>query len=74
MGVVKLLDQETMGRLFEITDELGIDREEISVPLERHGAGTVDRRPDGTWHIALPEEDLDGFLERLPALLGRASE
>ena len=55
-----------MGRLFEVTDDLGLDREEITVPLERRDPGAVERSP-GAWRIELPAEGLDDFLEALPA-------
>lgn len=67
---MRLLDQEAMQRLFEVTDELGVDREEIEVPLEMRGEGAVERLPSGRVRITLPDtEDPGPFLERLPERL-----
>jgi hypothetical protein len=56
-----------MKELFAVTDELGLDREEIEVPLEMPGAGGVERLPSGKLRITLPDEhDLAPFLETLP--------
>lgn len=65
-----LLTQEAMNRLFEVTDELEIDREALTVPLEMAGEGGVERA--GTKiEIRLPDEErLDEFLAGLPRRLG----
>lgn len=56
-----------MQRLFAVTDELGLDREEIEVPLEMRGDGAVERLESGTLRITLPDTDDAGpFLESLP--------
>lgn len=56
-----------MQRLFEVTDEMPLDREEVEVPLERRGDGAVERLPGGKIRITLPEgDDLGPFLEALP--------
>lgn len=69
---MKLLDQRAMQRLFEVTDELGLDREEIEVPLEMRGDGEVERLPSGKLRITLPDADDPGpFLEELPARIAR---
>lgn len=70
---MRLLDQGAMQRLFEVTDELGLDREEIEVPLEMRGDGAVERLESGKLRITLPDADDPGpFLERLPERLGSA--
>jgi hypothetical protein len=67
---MKLLSQDAMQRLFEVTDELEIDREAIEVPLEMRGDGAVERLPSGKVRITLPDaDDLGPFLDRLPARL-----
>jgi hypothetical protein len=67
---MRLLSQDAMQRLFEVTDELEIDREEIEVPLEMQGDGTVERLGSGKVRITLPDaDDLGPFLEALPAEL-----
>lgn len=63
---MRLLDQKAMQRLFEETDELGVDREEIEVPLEMRGEGAVERLSSGKLRITLPDtDDLGPFLENL---------
>ncbi len=44
-----------MGFVFDITDSMGIDRENVSVPLEKSGIGYVQTLPDGTVEIIIPE-------------------
>ena len=44
-----------MGFVFEVTDSMEIDRENVSVPLEKAGTGCVQIMPDGTVEIVIPE-------------------
>ena len=56
-----------MQRLFEVTDEIPLDREEVEVLLERQGDGAVERLAGGKVRITLPDaDDLGPFLEGLP--------
>lgn len=65
-----LLDQHSMQRLFEVTDDIPLDREAIEVPLEMSGEGAVERLGSGKVRISLPERArLDGFLAALPERL-----
>lgn len=67
---MRLLDQEAMQKLFEVTDELELDREEIEVPLEMRGDGAVERLDSGKIRITLPDaDDLGPFLDALPGQL-----
>ena len=67
---MRLLDQNAMQKLFEVTDELELDREEIEVPLEMRGDGAVERLDSGKIRITLPDaDDLGPFLEALPGRL-----
>ena len=43
-----------MSAIFDVTDELGIDREQISVPLEKEDPGAVRRLPTGEIEIVVP--------------------
>ncbi len=72
-----IISMDDMMALYEVTDRYGIDREQISVPLEKSGGGAVDLQPSGAVEITIPanittrdwlpklEEDLrsKGFLE-----------
>jgi len=44
-----------MGFVFEVTDSMGIDRENVSVPLGKSGSGCVQIMPDSTVEIVIPE-------------------
>ena len=43
-----------MDAIFDITDELGIDREQISVPLEKEGHGAVRKLATAELEIVVP--------------------
>jgi hypothetical protein len=65
---LRIVDQKTMQRIFDITDAQGISREELKVPLAGEGDGRIDRLADGTWEIVVPAGgDLEPFFERLAA-------
>lgn len=69
---MRLLDQRSMQRLFEVTDEIPLDREELEVPLEMTGDGDVELLPGGKVRITLPDADDPGpFLATVP---GRVRE
>ncbi len=71
---MELLTQEVMGRLFDVTDSMELDREQLAVPLERCGVGSVSRGSGGRWEIELPvgEKALVAFLSTLPDQLRTA--
>jgi hypothetical protein len=62
-----------MGRLFAVTDELGLSREALTVPLAMEGKGRVARTRTGRIEITLPDvadlADLGPFLAALPGRL-----
>ena len=72
-----IISMDDMMALYEVTDRYGIDREQISVPLEKSGAGSLSLQPSGAVEITIPadvptrdwlpdlEEDLrsKGFLQ-----------
>jgi hypothetical protein len=49
-----IIGMEDMISIYEITDRFGIDRESISVPLEKMETGAVTRLPDGGIEITAP--------------------
>jgi len=72
---MRLLDQKAMQQLFEVTDELEIDRESIEVPLAMDGEGGVERLPGGKIRVTLPDaEDLGPFLDALPERIDSLGE
>ena len=67
---MRVIDQKIMNRLFEVTDELEIDREALEVPLVMEGEGEVARTKRGKIEITLPDtDDLGPFLDSLPERL-----
>ena len=50
-----IIGMEDMGRIFEVTDAMGIDRESISVPLDKEDPGAVRMLPGGEIEIVVPE-------------------
>jgi hypothetical protein len=67
---MRVVDQKVMNRLFEVTDEIPLDREAIQVPLVMEGEGKVVRLKNGKIEITLPDtDDLGPFLASLPERL-----
>jgi len=64
---MRVIDQTAMNRLFEVTDEIPLDREAIQVPLVMEGEGKIARLKNGRIEITLPDtDDLGPFLASLP--------
>ncbi len=67
---MRVIDQQVMNRLFEVTDEIPLEREAIQVPLVMAGEGNVARTKSGRIEITLPDaDDLGPFLASLPERL-----
>jgi hypothetical protein len=67
---MRVIDQQAMNRLFEVTDEIPLEREAIQVPLVMEGEGKVVRTKTGKLEITLPDtDDLGPFLASLPERL-----
>ncbi|MDX1631637.1 MAG: hypothetical protein R3234_07240 [Thermoanaerobaculia bacterium] len=72
---MRMIEQETMQQVFAVTDELGLDREEIEVPLAMQGHGSVERLDSGKLRITLPDtDDPTSFLESLPETIEALDE
>ena len=64
---MRVIDQQIMNRLFEVTDDIPLDREAVTVPLLMEGEGKVARTSRGKIEITLPDaDDLGPFLASLP--------
>ena len=50
----EIIGMADMMAVYEVTDRFAIDRETISVPLGKEGAGSVERQPDGGVEITVP--------------------
>ncbi len=67
---MRMLTQDAMQQLFEVLDEIPLDREEVQVPLAMEGDGSLVRLATGKVEIVLPDsDDLGVFLEELPGRL-----
>ena len=67
---MRVIDQSVMNRLFEVTDEIPLDREALQVPLVMEGQGRLARLKNGRVEITLPDtDDLGPFLASLPERL-----
>ena len=51
-----IIGMDDMMAIYEVTDLFGIDRESISVPLDKEGAGGASIQDDGTLEIRAPAE------------------
>ena len=51
----EIIGMEDMMVIYEVTDRFEIDRETISVPLEKAGDGSVTANEDGSIEIVAPE-------------------
>ena len=49
-----IISMDDMMALYEVTDRYGIDREQISVPLEKSGEGSLSLQPSGAVEITVP--------------------
>ncbi|HEX7181813.1 MAG TPA: hypothetical protein VF756_08230 [Thermoanaerobaculia bacterium] len=67
---MRVIDQQIMNRVFEVTDEIPLSREAIQVPLLMQGEGKVERLKNGRFEVTLPDtDDLGPFLASLPERL-----
>ena len=68
-----IIGMQDMMAIYEVTDRFGIDREAISVPLEKVEAGGVSRQSQGGIEVTVPAKisirqwlpTLEAELERL---------
>ncbi len=51
-----IIGMDDMMAIYEVTDLFGIDRESISVPLDKEGMGGAVIQADGTLEIRAPAE------------------
>ena len=50
----EIIGMADMMAIYEVTDLFGIDRESISVPLDKEGNGSVRKEQDGGLEIVAP--------------------
>jgi hypothetical protein len=49
-----IIGMKEMAQIFAVTDDLGIHRERVTVPLEKEGHGGVRRAADGKIEVVVP--------------------
>ena len=49
-----IIGMREMAAIFQVTDAMGIHREQVSVPLEKRDPGEVRRLPSGEVEIVVP--------------------
>ena len=63
-----------INRIFEITDRLGIHREQLIIPLGPRHPGRVRRLPGGKLEIVVEKDgDFDAWLATLEDEIGKAT-
>ena len=68
----EIIGMDDMMAIYEVTDRFGIDRENISVPLEKEGNGAVSGQGAGAVEITAPAaESTRDWLPTLQAELER---
>lgn len=73
--MLEAVTQREINRIFEITDRLGIHRENLVIPLGPRHPGRVRRMPNGKFEIVVESEGefgdwLSGLEAELTRLLG----
>ncbi len=67
---MRMLTQGAMQQLFEVIDEVPLDREAVQVPLAMEGKGSIALLANGKVEIVLPDaDDLSEFLAGVPERL-----
>jgi hypothetical protein len=63
-----------ISRIFEVTDRLGIHREQVVIPLMPRSPGRVRRLPNGKLEIVVDAQaDFDAWLAGLEAAIAGAT-
>ncbi len=65
-----IIGMQDIMAVFDVTDRYGIEREKVSVPLEKSGAGGVSKQAGGALEIVVPASmPADEWTARLQAAL-----
>jgi hypothetical protein len=74
VGVVEVVTLREIEKIFEVTDRLGIHREQLVIPLGPRHPGRVRRMPNGKIEIVVESEgDFDDWVSGLETELRRAA-
>ncbi|PYQ14723.1 MAG: hypothetical protein DMF80_11705 [Acidobacteria bacterium] len=70
--MVEVVTMREIQRIFEVTDRLGLHREQVVIPLGARHPGRVRRRPDGKIEIVVESEgSFEDWVAALEAELRR---
>jgi hypothetical protein len=73
VSVVEVVTLSEIQKIFEVTDRLGIHREQLVIPLAARHPGRVRRMPNGKIEILVESEgSFDDWVAGLEAELRRA--
>jgi len=67
--VIEAVTLREIHRIFEVTDRLGIHREQLVIPLAPRHPGRVRRMPGGKLEIVVEKEDFEAWLATLEAAI-----
>ena len=69
--MLEAVTMQEIQRIFEVTDRMGIHREQVVIPLMPRHPGRVRRLPGGKLELVVESEDFEAWLAGLEeALLG----
>jgi hypothetical protein len=72
--VLEAVTMREIQRIFEITDRLGIHREQLVIPLGPRHPGRVRRRPDGKIEIVVEKDgDFEAWLPTIEEEIRKAA-
>ena len=73
--MLDVVSMKEIDAIFEVTDALGIHREQLVIPLGPASPGRVRRLLSGKYEITVEaERPLDEWLKELPALIAAAAK
>ena len=73
MPMLEVVGKREIDRVLEITDRLGIHREQVVIPLMPRHPGRARRRPDGKLEITVESKsDFEDWLAGLETLIRQA--
>ena len=71
--MLEVVTMKEIDAIFEVTDALGVHREQLVIPLGPATPGRVRRLPNGKYEITVDaERPLEEWLKELPALIAAA--
>ncbi|MBI1736052.1 MAG: hypothetical protein HYR51_12830 [Candidatus Rokubacteria bacterium] len=71
--MLEVVTMKEIDAIFEVTDALGIHREQLTIPLGPDSPGRVRKLPNGKLEIVVEaERPFDEWVKELPALIAAA--